>query len=60
MHPAAAVGRELHGHPGWGEGIDERSLRSVTSRPDVQRGLGTSHCEPPRGAGVPLRLHHLL
>lgn len=60
VHPATAVRGKLHGHPGWSEGVYERSLRGVTSWADVQGGLSTSHCEPSRGAGVPLRVHHLL
>lgn len=60
VHPAAAVGRQLHGHPGWCEGVDERPLGGVTSWTDVQGGLGASHREPARSARVPLRVHHLV
>lgn len=54
MHPAAAVGGQLHGHAGRREGVDEGALRRVPARPDVQQRLGAAHVEPPRGAGVPL------
>lgn len=60
VHPSAAVGGELHGHPGRGEGVDERPLGSVASWTDVQRRLSTAHGEPARGAAVPLRVQHLL
>lgn len=60
VHPAPAVGGELHGHPGWSEGVYECSLRGVTSWADMQGGLSASHCEPSWSTGVPLRVHHLL
>lgn len=61
VHPAAAVGCQLHGHAGRGEGVDEGALRGVPARPDVQQRLGTAHVEPPRGAGVALLgLQHVL
>lgn len=60
VHPAPPVGRQLHRHPGRCERIDEGPLGGVTSRPDVQGGLGAAHREPARSAGVPLRVHHLL
>ena len=60
VHPAPPVGGELHGHPGRREGVNECSLGGVPSGADVQGGLSTSHGEPARGTGVPLRVHHLL
>lgn len=59
VHPSAAVGGQLHGHPGRGEGVDECSLRGVASWTDVQRGLSAAHGEPARGTVVPLRVQHL-
>lgn len=60
VHPAPPVGRQLHGHPGWCEWVDEGPLGGVTSRTDVQGGLGAAHREPAWSAGVPLGVHHLL
>lgn len=60
VHPAPPVGGKLHGHPGWSEGIYERSLGGVASWTDVQGGLSTSYCESSWSTGVPLRIHHLL
>lgn len=54
VHPAPAVRRQLHGHAGRGEGVDERALGRVSPRADVQHGLSTAHVEPPRSAGVTL------
>lgn len=60
VHPAPPVGRQLHGHPGRCEWVDEGPLGGVTSRTDVQGGLSAAHREPARSAGVPLGVHHLL